>query len=183
MIHKPTNSNLIAFGWGLAEATVFFIVPDVYIGYRGLKSARAALLASAWAIGGAFVGGLIMYAWSSHNATATLDLVRHVPAVTPSVIRTAQNGYGQHGVWALFAGMVYGVPYKVYAVLAHSRHIAFPMFMFVSILARASRFVLVGLIVAGLSNLLGRWVNYRGRLGIYVAFWVVFYAGYFATHR
>jgi len=183
MSHTLSRPNLIAFGWGLAEATVFFIVPDVYVGYRGLKGLRAALVASVWALAGALIGGTIMYVWASSDDTTALSLVRHVPAINRSVVQIARDGYALHGVWALFVGMTQGVPYKVFAVLAPVQHIALPVFLLVSVFARACRFILVGLIVAGLSRLLGRWISYRGRLGLYAVFWVIFYAGYFLLHR
>jgi membrane protein YqaA with SNARE-associated domain len=183
MTHTLSRPNLIAFGWGLAEATVFFIVPDVYVGYRGLKGLRAALVASVWALAGALIGGTIMYTWASSDGVAALNLVRHVPAINPTVVQIAGSGYVRHGIWALFTGMTQGVPYKVFAVLAPARHIALPAFLLVSVFARACRFILVGLIVAGLSKCLSHWIGYRGRLGLYIVFWVIFYASYFMLHR
>ena len=39
--------------WGFAEATLFFIVPDVLLSYVALKNLRAALLTCFIATGGA----------------------------------------------------------------------------------------------------------------------------------
>ena len=33
--------NLVAFFWGLAEATLFFIVPDVFLTHLAIKIPRA----------------------------------------------------------------------------------------------------------------------------------------------
>jgi len=182
MTRKILAPHCIAFAWGLAEATAFFIVPDVYIGYRGLRSVRAALTASFYALGGALIGGVVMYEWALHTDVA-MTFVQHVPAITSTVMQTARNGYTHHGITALFIGMAEGVPYKVYAVLAPARHISLCIFIVVSVVARLSRFAATGLATAGLSRLLGRWICYRVRLGIFVAFWVIFYIGYSIAHQ
>ena len=50
-----------AFVWGAAEAFLFFIVPDVLIGYAALRrGARAGLIAAVLAALGASVGGAAM---------------------------------------------------------------------------------------------------------------------------
>ena len=46
-------SMLIAFVWGMAEATFFFVVPDVYLGFIALLHPRRALMATMMAVGGA----------------------------------------------------------------------------------------------------------------------------------
>ena len=51
----------IAGGWGLAEATLFFVVPDVWIGLLALFGWRAGLRAVALAVAGALLGGALMY--------------------------------------------------------------------------------------------------------------------------
>jgi len=43
---------LVAALWGLAEATLFFIVPDVFLSLVALRDRRAALVACGWAIPG-----------------------------------------------------------------------------------------------------------------------------------
>lgn len=51
----------IAFGWGFAEVTFFFVAPDVWIGLLALFNLRAGLRAVAWAVFGALLGGTILY--------------------------------------------------------------------------------------------------------------------------
>jgi membrane protein YqaA with SNARE-associated domain len=63
---------LIAFIWGLAEATLFFIVPDVYLGFVALFDWRRALRALAAPIAGAVLGGALMYALAAYSELRTL---------------------------------------------------------------------------------------------------------------
>jgi len=41
--------NLVALSWGFAEATFFFIVPDVFLSRIALDRIRTAWAASVWA--------------------------------------------------------------------------------------------------------------------------------------
>jgi hypothetical protein len=52
--------NGIAALWGLAEATLFFIVPDVWLTLITVWSPRKALIACLFALLGALAGGALM---------------------------------------------------------------------------------------------------------------------------
>src|SRR4051812_49427451 len=47
--------------WGLAEATWFFIVPDVLLCYWGLRSGKKALIATLAVVAGAMIGAVFLY--------------------------------------------------------------------------------------------------------------------------
>jgi len=49
--------GLAAFLWGLAEATCFFIVPDVLLSFIALRRLRTALLCCGLALAGALLAG------------------------------------------------------------------------------------------------------------------------------
>jgi hypothetical protein len=53
--------TLLAAAWGLAEATLFFLVPDILITWVALTSLRRALLSSLWVLAGALAGGCLMH--------------------------------------------------------------------------------------------------------------------------
>src|SRR5437868_1692315 len=54
-----------ALAWGYAEATLFFLVPDVLLSWVALRDPRAAGVACFWALAGALLGGATMYAWGA----------------------------------------------------------------------------------------------------------------------
>ena len=72
--------NAIAAFWGFAEATLFFIVPDVWLTAITVRLGRmAAFRAAAWTIAGALFGGALMYDWgtvSYPQVAAVLDFLR-----------------------------------------------------------------------------------------------------------
>src|SRR3546814_16266356 len=54
-------AHAVSLLWGFAEATVFFVVPDVWISRRALSSWRAALRGCGFALAGALVGCVLLF--------------------------------------------------------------------------------------------------------------------------
>jgi hypothetical protein len=71
---------VIAFAWGLAEATLFFMVPDMIATLTALYSARRAYLQVALIVAGAVIGGALMFYWSSYSGMAR-NWVEQVPRI------------------------------------------------------------------------------------------------------
>jgi membrane protein YqaA with SNARE-associated domain len=174
--------NVVASLWGFAEATLFFIVPDVWLSAVAVGRGRAAAIrAAAWAIAGAILGGTIMYGWGRVDpavATAALD---RLPAISPAMIAGVRDDLSRQGVAAIVMGGVTGVPYKIYAVLADGAGLTLPLFLLNSIPARAIRFVLAVVIADGINRLLARWLTLRQRYAVLGVTWLAFYGFYFAV--
>ncbi|GEM_PF-3959884 len=49
--------NRVALAWGFAEATLFFIVPDVWLTLVARERLRTGLIASLYSLAGALAGG------------------------------------------------------------------------------------------------------------------------------
>jgi membrane protein YqaA with SNARE-associated domain len=173
--------NAIAAFWGFAEATLFFIVPDVWLTAIAVRLGRmAAFRAATWTIAGALIGGAVMYDWgtvSYPQAAVVLDLL---PAISSDMIVKSCESLSAGGLWDLLLGSVTGVPYKVFAVTAPAVGIAPVPFLLASIPARAIRFVAAILIATAVNRLLPARLSQRQRLSILGGFWVAFYVGYFA---
>ncbi|MFN3464471.1 MAG: hypothetical protein ACK4X1_10375 [Terricaulis sp.] len=170
-----------AFVWGVAEATLFFLVPDIILSYIGLKRgvkapARASLVAAI----GAAVGGLIMYFWSAADPNAARQAVLAVPAISEEMFARAEDAMGMHAWFgATILGPLSSTPFKVYAVLAPYAGASPIVFAFASILARLPRFVLVSVGVALLGRFLSRWLSERQRFWLLIGAWLLFYAVFF----
>ena len=171
---------LIAGLWGFAEATLFFLVPDVWLTSlavrRGLKPALLSCLA---ALAGALLGGLAMYSWGAANPEAARDMLDRVPAIDPTMIAEVRTALSEDGVTAIFLGPLYGVPYKIYAVEAAGAGIALTSFLAASIPARLLRFVLLTVAAWSISAALSRRTAPRARTALPIAVWAAFYAAYF----
>jgi membrane protein YqaA with SNARE-associated domain len=173
--------DVAAFLWGVAEATVFFIVPDVLLSYIGLKrGVNAAARASIIAAIGAGVGGAFMYLWGAVDFAAARDAVLAVPAINAEMAGAARNAMAEQGWFvATLFGPLSSTPYKVYAILAPQAGAPLPLFMLASIVARLPRFLIVGCGAALVAPWLQPTLGPRGALWLFAVAWVVFYAAFF----
>lgn len=169
----------LAFAWGLAEATVFFIVPDVLLTRLALKDFRSAWVASLWAVGGALLGGTALYLAASHGVAPFLpDAVDRIPGISPGLIDRTGIALQHQGLAALASGALAGQPYKLYAVHAGLQNVPFLPFIAASAAARLARFLLTAAIVWTIGRGLRR-QSETFRLRLHLGGWVAFYVLYF----
>jgi len=171
----------LAFAWGLAEATFFFIVPDVLLTLIACRALKPALKATTFALLGALVGGALTYAIGRRdpvNARAFLD---QIPAISPALISRVSSQVSENGLWAVLLGPMKGIPYKIYAVEWASREGNLVTFMLISIPARYIRFVLAAVFARGIAQAIGPLTDHRPaiEMSILAVIWVAFYSFYF----
>jgi len=172
-------SVAVAFLWGFAEGTFFFVVPDVAIALVALLQPRRAWRHIVAAIAGSLIGGALLFNWAVHDPQlAKLDIAS-VPFVTRHMFAQVQDSFVKHGIGAVFLGPLSGIPYKIFAVEAPA-YISRTAFLWATIPARAERFVAVWLFFGALGALLrstGRWKPSQLVL-LHSCLWIVFYAFY-----
>ncbi len=172
----------MAFVWGAAEGSVFFLVPDIIITLAALFSARESFRHLAAVTAGSVLAGLVMYQWADRDPMAARAVVARVPFVTPAMFETVARDLEAYGAWGLCKGPMSGIPYKVYAVEAPPR-VGLTAFVAVSVPARLERLLLSWVLFAS-GGLLARPRTPRGRLlllGAYAAYWVAVYAYYWGA--
>lgn len=178
---------LVALLWGAAEGSLFFIVPDVVIGWIALRRGlKAALAAAVLAAVGAALAGAVLWTWATWSPAAALRAVERVPAVSAPMIPAARADIAAHGWFrAALGGPATSTPYKVYAALAPGAGVGLGELMLMTLPARLPRFFVVALAFAGTGAALRRW-----NLGLapwavtllYAAGWLIFYGWFFASH-
>lgn len=178
-LRRPTLTETAGSLWGLAEATMFFVVPDVLLSAVALTSIRRALLLSVWVLAGALVGGTLMWLLGHTNLVKGTELLVLLPAIDTAMIADVRHQLESSGLPALFTGPVTGTPYKIYALQSGGLGISLVQFLLVSMPARMLRFVVVIMAVRGASKLLERWLNLRWRQLVLSLSWLAFYAWYF----
>jgi len=175
----------VAFIWGLAESTVFFIVPDLWNSRLVLRNPRHGFLACFASLGGALIGGSILFRCGNDPAIASrlIAAAAYLPGISPALIDTAHISLEQHGANALFSDLFSGIPYKLFALQAPSVGVNLSLFLLVSATARLTRF----LTVTGGTWLIGRVLlaklSATIQLRIHAAGWTVFYLIYFWRMR
>lgn len=173
--------DIAAFIWGVAEATLFFFVPDVLLSYIGLKNGvKDAARASVIAAIGAGVGGAIMYAWSAADPEAARAAVLAVPAISEAMAARASEAMADNWFIATFLGPLSSTPFKLYAILAPHAGASLPAFALAGVIARLPRFLIVSIGVALIGRVLTPRLSPRAQTWLLAGAWLLFYAVFFA---
>lgn len=182
--HQDTAFGAGAFLWGAAEAFLFFIVPDVLIGFVALRrGVRAGLIAAVLAALGASVGGAAMYLWSDRAPEQALAAVEAVPAVSPAMIEAASADMRSDG-WFLASlkGPLTSTPFKVYAALAPGHGASLSAFAAAGAPVRLPRFLAVAVAMALIGAALKGRVSDRVVIAVFTGGWVMFYGWFWLAH-
>lgn len=166
--------------WGVAEATVFFIVPDVLLSRVALRDRRSALVACLWASVGAVSGGILIWFLGNQNPDAVRSLFVALPAIDSAMVANVRAQMTNLGAAAVFIGPATGTPYKIYALEAAGAGLGILPFVLISIPARLARFVLVSLLAAAASRVLLKRLSLNTVYALHAATWIGFYAAYFS---
>lgn len=180
-LDKSRAVDAIAALWGFAEATLFFIVPDVFLTFVAITSLRSAARAALWALAGAMAGGLVTYVVASQLPRTTENLLEKIPAIDAALVDDVADQIEQHGAASLFLGPVKGIPYKIYAVEWAAAGRSVVVLLLVSIPARLVRFLLTAAMAAAVRR--ATRVPARIAITIHLAVWTAFYAAYFTMMR
>jgi membrane protein YqaA with SNARE-associated domain len=176
--HSPRWMRGVALAWGFAEATLFFVVPDVWITWVALHGLRQGMVAVTWTLAGALAGGVAVYLAAHANQMVVLALLERVPAIGDMLVMRAYGHLEQHGWTGPLLGGFSGVPYKLYAAMAEGAGLGLPVFLSATAVARGLRFAAFAL----LAWLVARWC--RPRIGmawtrrLWLGAWVTGYALY-----
>jgi len=168
--------------WGFAEATLFFIVPDVLLGAVALFAPRAAPRLLAFTLAGALAGGALTYGVANELRPAQSEAVLDgVPTVKDSAIHRVEREMRDDGPRSIVYGPLrMGTPYKLYARAAAVEDEAFSSFFLWSIPGRLERMLPVTLVAALVGFLARGWIARRPRaiLVSYGALWLAVYVVY-----
>ena len=168
--------------WGFAEATLFFIVPDVLLGAVALFAPRAAPRLLAFTLAGALAGGALTYGVASElRPSQSESVLDRVPTVKDSAIHRVEREMREDGPRSIVYGPLrMGTPYKLYARAAAVEDEGFSSFFLWSIPGRLERMLPVTLVAALVGFLARGWIARRPRavLGSYGALWLAVYIVY-----
>ena len=174
---KSKWSIIVSFIWGFAEATAFFIVPDVYMGFVALFNWRKGLSAAIAALLGAMLGGSVMYILAMNNPVGMNSFLTHIPLIDTELVNDVANQTRTSGLTAVLTGPVRGTPYKIYAAQAGEQSLPFLYFVLMTIPARLERFIPFVLIVGRVGKWFESFCRRYTRLVLsgYVLMWLLIY--------
>jgi membrane protein YqaA with SNARE-associated domain len=177
------------FLWGLAEATVFFVVPDVLLCYWAMKSAKEAMASTLAAVAGAMLGAVVLYACLDLDASSYTffhGVWRSLPGFRAKMAEAAADHLRSAGARGLLSGPSSGIPYRVYVLEAWKLKLSLGELLLWTPFARLERIVIAPLAVLALRFLTERVLTPRFRrvrwnwvlAGLIVIYWVSLYIWY-----
>lgn len=166
--------------WGFAEATLFFIVPDVLLSCLALSSLKNSFRACLAAAVAATCGGLLVWSCASAWPEATHAVLLKVPGISEATFLRVRDLLATGLFPGMLQGAFAGVPYKIFAAQAATGGINPALFTFFSPLARLPRFVAMSLFAFALSRLVGTRLSERAKIAVCLSLWAAFYVWYFA---
>lgn len=174
---KSIWSIIIAFVWGFAEATAFFIVPDVYLGFVALFNWRRGLWAMIAALIGAMLGGSVMYTLAMNNPSGLNLFLTRVPLIDSTLVNDVADKMRTDGLITLLNGPLRGTPYKIYAAQAGEQSLPFLYFLLMTIPARLERFLPVVLVFGGIGKWFGTFCEKHTKFVVvgYALLWGIIY--------
>ncbi|MDX1501531.1 MAG: hypothetical protein R3325_04145 [Thermoanaerobaculia bacterium] len=168
--------GLVALVWGFAEATLFFVVPDVLLSFYAARDRRSALRACFWAFAGAVTGGVVLWTLGRVEPAAVERVLRGVPQVDAAAIARVHGEIERLGPTAVALGPLSATPYKIYAAAAGASGVALGWLLLASVPARLGRFLLVTAVAGWLfAGPLARLSPGRRAL-LLTGFWIAVYA-------
>jgi membrane protein YqaA with SNARE-associated domain len=179
---ESSAARAIGLAWGFAEATLFFVVPDVWLGWVALVARRAVWAVLAFTLAGALAGGAVTYAFSTATAPETsASVLDGVPTVNRDAIARVDDEMEEHGPRSvLFGPLRMGTPYKLYGRAAGVQDESPAVFLLWSIPGRLERMLLVALLGLVAGSVFRGWIAARPRaaLALYAAVWAAVYTVY-----
>lgn len=173
---------ILAFLWGLFEATFFFLIPDMVITLIAIHGFKEGLDASLLALAGALIGGSMMYFFAIDRSEKARQFVRRVPAVSDKMLDDVEESLVAKGLIAMIIGPIRGIPYKAFAIFAPKYGIRFFPFFLASIPARFIRFFVTFMIAWLLADILFNNIPMWTKYVVWAIIWIIVYIIYFSIH-
>ena len=169
------------FLWGLAEASFFFLPPEMLLTWIAVqRRGRAAFWGVLATLAGALAGALLMYSWGSGTSLKVITaFMGALPDISRAMVRDALQALQTGGGAAAFGGIMQLLPSKLFSTLAPHAGLALSSYLAWFTLAQL---LWLGL-AAGVALLFGAlWRRLLPGVSIFwpwLAFWTVYLALWF----
>jgi 1-acyl-sn-glycerol-3-phosphate acyltransferase/membrane protein YqaA with SNARE-associated domain len=177
LAHSRTGLTLV-FTWGVAEALLFPIGPDIGVALLAVAAPSRFLPLALASTAGSVAGGAVSYPLGPTPAGALL--LEHAPLVTDRMRGHALEALSSGGAGSLIGQPWTGIPFKVFGYQTAAAGVSFGSFLMNSIAGRGFRIILAGGVFAGAAwapqRLVPGWVERLYALFV-VAFLVLFGVG------
>ena len=167
--------------WGHAEATRFWLIPDILLGWITLNRPRSIVASVIAATAGAVIGGVRMH----QHAREEHARLTEIPGINDALLLDAHERFASRGWVAVLRAPLDGIPYKIYATESGLAGKPLAELIAWTLIARLWRFILAAVGAALIGRAFSRSVRRSEGLWLAgtIAFWVLVYVRYFARLR
>ena len=167
--------------WGYAEATRFWLIPDILLGWITLNRPRSIVNSVVAATVGAVLGGVRVH----EHAREEHARLTEIPGINDALLLDAHERFASRGWVAVVRAPLDGIPYKVYATESGLAGKPLPELIAWTLLARLWRFILSAAGAALIGRVFSRAIRRSEVLWLAgtIGFWVFVYVRYFARLR
>ena len=170
----------VGAGWGFAEALLFFIVPDVWLGLVALCAPRRMPITLVAIAAGAAAGAAILYLATLQLGEGLSDVIVALPGISAADLDLVRAELAAEGPIAFLGGILQAVPVKVYIHASALDGIGLPEAVVFTVANRIERLLVFGITMALVGwlgrPLVARWP--RTSVVAYVVAWTIFYVGF-----
>jgi membrane protein YqaA with SNARE-associated domain len=166
--------------WGFAEASFFFIIPDVLLSFIGFQSYKKGFIACGYALIGALAGGYLMFVLGANGINRLDNIFDYIPALSPEMIYRVDEELTTDEYEAILLGQLRMTPYKLYAAHAGAQHFNLLGVMLISIPARGLRFLLSALLIPFVAHCFPKRYSDQFKYRLLVLYWIFTYIYYFS---
>ncbi|HTR18760.1 MAG TPA: hypothetical protein VMH91_02150 [Candidatus Paceibacterota bacterium] len=171
-------SSWIGFAWGFLEATVFFVVPDVWIAWSIMHAKKAGFASYASSIAGSLLGALLLFLVVP---LIGLNFFASIPGISLAMIGNTASLVREAGLPFSPIFVLKGVPFKVYAATYLVGGGGLAHLLAWTVYARIVRIAPTAVIALLLRPIVARIkMNESVLLILYGCFWALFYAWYWS---
>lgn len=177
------GSALVGALWGAAEASFFYLVPDVWLGLVVVRAPRHTWTTVAATAAGSMAGAALLRRATIDRPAEVDGWIGHVPGLLPGDLERAGRELDAQGSVAFLNGPFHGLPVKLYVHQASRRAIPSSEIVTMTALNRLERIVPFAIVIGLLTSPLRGFARRHPGLAtaLYTAAWTAFYVWYFTS--
>jgi len=173
----------VAFFWGVGEATVLFVVPDLWLGFVSLYAPRRFLVTLVAVVAGGVTGAALLFLATPALGEGLSQLLSSLPGTGPDDLARVRAELVAQGGAAFLNGPVQGLPVRLYVHAAALDGLDLPTVLAGTAVNRLTRIGFFGLTLAALGLVARPLIARRPRAVavVYLVAWVIFYAWFWSA--
>jgi hypothetical protein len=166
--------------WGIGDASLFFIAPEVGLSYAALRYGLwRTLVLGLFVTIGAFAGGLAMYFLADAYPAEVRNLLLKVPGINADLLAEVRGDLRKTNAVVVLASAYSLTPFKAAAAEAAGQNVQIVFFALETFFAYLSRAFMAALVFGFIGWALRKSLGWKTLVLRAMILWALWYAAYF----